>query len=409
MRRTLVVTAVGAIAAVMVGSVPGQAADKAVFCGGRRATIVGTDAGQLIRGTSGPDVIAALGGNDQIDGRGGDDFLCGGEGGDKLYGGPGNDRLFGGAPMVRLGDDSPGPSDLMDGGPGNDVFVPGFRKVPSMVTVISFEFAPGPISADLGAGVVTGWGTDQILGADGTHTTRVVGSRFGDSVLGSPLRDRVVGGPGDDTLQGQDGSDLLTDGPGNDSVQGGPGDDVLDIRAGFDTVYGHSGNDLIFDDYNDRRPDQLYAGPGRDSLSVDIADSADWAISGGDGFDSIDLTWTVVDGGLVVPVDVTTDMVAGTFSFDGRGIVFPFDGLESVGVVRGRGTWTAWGTEGDDVYSTPSATALEAHLLGGDDLVEGSDRSDSLDGGPGDDTAHGHGGSDTCTSIEHRTSCEIVA
>lgn len=78
-------------------------------CAGKRATIVGTDVRNEIKGTKRADVIVALGGNDRVRGRGGSDRICGGAGKDRLLGGGGNDRLFGGAGK-----------DLLVGGKGRD-------------------------------------------------------------------------------------------------------------------------------------------------------------------------------------------------------------------------------------------------------------------------------------------------
>jgi Ca2+-binding RTX toxin-like protein len=65
-------------------------------CGGRRATIVGSDSGESLRGTAGPDVIVANGGKDTIKSLKGKDRICGGAGKDKLIGGKGKDRCVGG-------------------------------------------------------------------------------------------------------------------------------------------------------------------------------------------------------------------------------------------------------------------------------------------------------------------------
>ena len=62
-------------------------------CLGRRATIVGTRRGEILRGTPHRDVIAALEGNDTVRGLGGRDLICGGPGLDSLTGGPGADRI----------------------------------------------------------------------------------------------------------------------------------------------------------------------------------------------------------------------------------------------------------------------------------------------------------------------------
>jgi Tol biopolymer transport system component len=78
-------------------------------CAGRRATIVGSDGPDKLKGTKKRDVVVANGGKDQVRGRGGNDLICGGGGKDKLYGNNGKDRLTGGAGK-----------DLLVGGNGKD-------------------------------------------------------------------------------------------------------------------------------------------------------------------------------------------------------------------------------------------------------------------------------------------------
>jgi Tol biopolymer transport system component len=65
-------------------------------CAGRRATIVGDNGPDRIRGTRRADVILGFGGRDTIIGRGGRDRLCGGKGRDRIRGGKGRDRCKGG-------------------------------------------------------------------------------------------------------------------------------------------------------------------------------------------------------------------------------------------------------------------------------------------------------------------------
>ncbi|MGH7129019.1 MAG: calcium-binding protein, partial [Planctomycetaceae bacterium] len=81
------------VAAVLVASfaVPATAANRR--CLGKRATIVGTNGGDRIRGTAADDVIVARGGNDNINSKGGNDIVCAGAGKDKVRGGGGNDKL----------------------------------------------------------------------------------------------------------------------------------------------------------------------------------------------------------------------------------------------------------------------------------------------------------------------------
>ena len=115
--KRLAVTALtfALLALPAVGSPAGAAA---ATCNGVKATIVGNDRPNIIRGTSGRDVIVARGGRDTIYGRGGNDLICagkgrdvvkGGDGKDKIFGQSGNDKLKGGAGFDRL-----------DGGPDKD-------------------------------------------------------------------------------------------------------------------------------------------------------------------------------------------------------------------------------------------------------------------------------------------------
>ncbi|MGZ5359602.1 MAG: calcium-binding protein [Solirubrobacterales bacterium] len=80
-----------------------------VPCGGRDATLIGTEGMDSLRGTRGRDVTAGLAGADKITGLGGDDVLCGGIGKDVLRGAAGRDRLIGGRGR-----------DVCSGGKGSD-------------------------------------------------------------------------------------------------------------------------------------------------------------------------------------------------------------------------------------------------------------------------------------------------
>ena len=71
-------------------------------CAGRRATILGDDGPDVIRGTKKADVIVGFAGNDTLIGRRGNDRLCGGKGRDRLRAGKGRDRCKGG-PARDLG------------------------------------------------------------------------------------------------------------------------------------------------------------------------------------------------------------------------------------------------------------------------------------------------------------------
>ena len=93
-------------------------AQTAQFCKGVRATIVGTEGDDVLRGTEQRDVIVALGGDDRIVGGRGNDLICAGRGRDVVTGGAGKDTIFGGTGNDLLRGGSA--RDTLDGGGGND-------------------------------------------------------------------------------------------------------------------------------------------------------------------------------------------------------------------------------------------------------------------------------------------------
>jgi Tol biopolymer transport system component len=92
---------------------------EAVYrCAGRRATIVGDDGPEKIKGTKKPDVIVTNAGNDKVSGRGGNDRICGGRGKDRISGGAGRDRLLGQQGKDKLAGNAG--ADVVKGGKGKD-------------------------------------------------------------------------------------------------------------------------------------------------------------------------------------------------------------------------------------------------------------------------------------------------
>ena len=146
---------------------PGGGKTKVYRCGGKRATIVGTNKKNRLRGTRRADVIVGLGGNDTISGLGGNDVACGGSGNDKVSGGSGKDKLYGDSGKDRLSGDSG--NDRESGGSGND----------------------------------------KLLGGSGK-----------DVLGGGSGKDGLSGGPGNDKLNGNGGADKLNGGAGKDGCAG---------------------------------------------------------------------------------------------------------------------------------------------------------------------------------------------
>jgi hypothetical protein len=88
-------------------------------CLGKPATIVGTDAAELLTGTPAGDVIVAGGGDDVVKAGAGNDRVCGGDGKDELRGQGGSDKLNGEASRDRLTGGG-GKGDVCKGGSGRD-------------------------------------------------------------------------------------------------------------------------------------------------------------------------------------------------------------------------------------------------------------------------------------------------
>jgi uncharacterized delta-60 repeat protein len=148
-------------------------------CHGKKATIIGNNGKNKLKGTSKNDVIVGLGGNDKIDGGGGNDLICGGSGNDTITGGNGNDTL--------------------DGGNGND-----------------------KLSGQKG--------TDSLTGGSGND--RESGGNGNDKLFGNGGKDTLDGGNGNDTVNGGNGNDKLTGDAGNDNLNGGSGTDKLNGGSG---------------------------------------------------------------------------------------------------------------------------------------------------------------------------------
>lgn len=183
-------------------------------CFGHRATIVGTNGNDHLRGTSGRDVIVGLGGNDGILARQGNDFVCAGPGDDVVHAAEGVNK--------------------MSGGPGDD-WLDGRR-------------AKGNVAlAGSGADLVQAEGT--ITGGDGRDRIYSYGyltpssSPFPDTTDGGTGRDKIYGGSNGEVLKGGDQNDEIHAGSGNDRVEGNADDDVLNGDNGNDNIYGGSGTD----------------------------------------------------------------------------------------------------------------------------------------------------------------------
>ncbi|MCD6076315.1 MAG: Hemolysin-type calcium-binding region [Ramlibacter sp.] len=224
---------------------------------------------EALRGSEFADDLTGDNNANRLEGMGGDDTLVGGGGNDTLLGGAGYDVVTYAAAGAGVTVDLLGGT-ASDGTGGTDT-------LGGIENVIGSEHAD-TITGDAGNNDIMGLaGDDIIVGGDGSDTVHygpdggatggivvdlaagtaqdgtgstdslsgienVIGTLFGDSIVGDGADNHLEGLDGSDYLQGGSGVDTLLGGAGDDTLGGGLGGDLMDGGDGFDTVlYGQAG------------------------------------------------------------------------------------------------------------------------------------------------------------------------
>lgn len=345
--------------------------------------VTGSQQADALTGDAHDNILTGLGGNDVI---------SGGAGADRLHGGAGDDVLAG-----------EGGADVLDGGAGIDTATYagaiGSVWVNLATGIGEYADAQGDRLTNIENVVGTSWG-DRLVGDGGAN--ELDGAAGDDVIYGGDGADILRGGDGGDIIYGEGGDDLLYSGEGSNTLDGGAGHDILwgggewdDLIGGDgdDTLYGQGGNDAFREAGTDRSrrfvnggleggagDDLLYGGSGDDRL--DGGAGAD-LLDGGDGFDGADYSRSSA----AVVVNLTTGAGSGG---DAAG-----DTLRAIEYVEGSAfNDTLVGSAGDDVLRGGAGNdrleglAGSDHLLGGDgdDVLVGGDDGDYLFGGAGRDT-----------------------
>ena len=200
--------------------------------------IIGTDGDDIISGSPFDDVIVAKGGDDLVCAFGGDDRIDTGEGNDKIRAGPGIDYIGAGAGNDLI---FPGAGrDVVFGGDGDDrIYLSrGGERIDGAdgIDTVLFRLSGEGLVIDLAAGTA---GKDRLKNVE-----NVIGSRFGDLIIGTGERNVLRGAGGDDTIRGGGGNDSVFGGGASDELSGGSGDDILRGGSGEDAADGGDGTDL---------------------------------------------------------------------------------------------------------------------------------------------------------------------
>ena len=335
--------------------------------------LIGSHFGDTLGGDNLDNSLLGRDGNDTLQGEGGDDLLVGGLGADVLIGGAGLD-------------------------------------------LATYSDAVGPVSINMAAPQFN------------TGTVAVGDTYFGiEGVLGSAFGDTLVGDDADNTLRGELGGDILVGAGGNDTLDGGAGGDQMDGGTGLniasyassavgvtaslansgvntgdaqgdtyaniqqingsnagDTLTGAAGAGSVLrglggnDTLNALGATQLNGDDGNDTLNGGAFDDV---LIGGSGADTInggggtDLASYVTSG-----AGVSVSLAGGGAGGDAGGDIY--NSIENV----------AGSTFADTIIGDGNVNYLLG--LAGNDTLEGGGGDDLLEGGAGADTIRGGAGFD---------------
>ena len=405
-------------------------------------TIYGADVAQTINGGSSADLIFGASGDDVLNGDAGNDTLTGGSGNDVLTGGSGDDVLNvdsgwdtvvgyeHGADTLNVsslavavltlgtangdtidlsatnndggiwveamgGNDSilgSAGSDYLIGGDGNDTIDSGSNATGSLYDVIDAGSGDDLIQGFLGS-------SDVVLGGDGTDTLAltgtsidlnnasddqlvsveiitaagaaagveldlynqtsddmsIIGSAFDDTITGAADANNTIdGGAGNDHIHGQSDADVLIGGAGNDDVYAGWGDDTLTGGTGNDYLMGGEDDDVFIGFEN---ADVIDGGSGNDTL----------VLSGTSASLNVADNWDVRS--------IETIDASGALSLSGV----------QIDLINQSDDFTVLGSDYSDFIRGGSGDEL-IMAGGGNDTIQDSDGYDTVNGGDGIDT-----------------------
>jgi Ca2+-binding RTX toxin-like protein len=303
--------------------------------GGGADTLTGDGNPNRLRGGNGNDTLSGGGGNDTVEGEGNDDNLAGGAGADVFAGGAGNDTA-------------------------------------------DYSAGPEGVAVTVGDGANDGWVQDNFADDVQADIERVVGSAFGDGLIGGSSPVTLLGGNGDDYLQGGSANDRLDGGNGADTMSGAGGSDSLDYSWDATTLYNYDPSCVCFVAQN------FGVTVTQDGLAND-GTGWDVASGGSTPADNVANDIETIDGSFG-PDNITG--TAGTQTLNGAGDNDTLHGGPDADNLNG-------GTENDALFGDGGADVIRGDA--GNDGLHGGTEDDNLDGGTGADTMNGDAGTDMVT------------
>ncbi|PSJ56131.1 beta strand repeat-containing protein [Kumtagia ephedrae] len=331
--------------------------ENLTLTGSANADGTGNGEANVIKGNSGNNTLSGLVGNDALHGGAGTDTLNGGDDDDLLDGGEGADNLNGGdgidtasyansqsAVSVNLGGASS----------GGDATGDTFNSVENLVGSTFGDILVGDTGDN---GIDGGLGGDFLFGGGGTDTLSYRNSAAGVSVnlmtgigsggdaqgdfvfeferiVGSGFGDVLVGNSAANTLSGMDGDDQLDGGTGGDTLAGGLGDDSYVVDDMGDVI-------------------QEGAGEGDDDH---VAASASYKLTAGAHVERL----TTIAAGATTAIDLTGNALSQEITGNAGANVFHEGGAGAADVLRG--------LEGNDTYRIFNSGAVIVETAGQGDL-----------------------------------------
>ena len=417
--------------------------------------LTGNEAANVLTGNGGNDSLIGGAGNDTLDGGAGTDTLNGDAGDDRLIGGTGNDDLTGGANADTF---------AFAFGDGFDT-IADFEIGTDLIDFLGLgiAFADLTITDNSGNAQVTyDFTTSGQITLTGIDAALLTSDSFLVDVSGPPPVPQITGTTGDDILAGTadaeellglGGNDVLNGRAGADTLFGGTGDDRFYLDDIGDTVIEQAGEgyDRAYSSVSFTLADNVEAGATLGVGDIDITGNGliNWitgnegtnALNGGGGNDRLisyggddtlngDAGNDVLEGGLGADVfafdagagtDLITDFEVGVDKIDVSSLGIAYADMAIVN--SGTRAIVVWddpggvGTRGVAVINDVSASELlldsfitafganQPAILGtaGNDVINGSqigdelqglDGNDLLNGGLGDDTMLGGAGND---------------
>ncbi|MEO9877359.1 MAG: calcium-binding protein [Anderseniella sp.] len=371
-------------------TINGFAGDDDIDAGKGDDVVNAGQGNDIVSGGEDKDTINGDEGDDELSGGKGDDTLNGGAGNDVLVGGADKDNLFGGDGNDILNGVDNKQEDILDGGDGID-FVD-YRDAKGKQTIYfdPAENSKGERSKDTWISI------EGVMGSTKAKND-IYGAGTDDRIIGGDKNDKLYGRDGMDVLEGRGGKDQLFGGAGFDILNGGRGSDKLTGGADTDIFYFEAGeidgNDQILD--FELGTDLIFL----EGTGVTLAQISQIIAASALGNPNRDIVYTEpTEGGTITLKGVSYNALT-SFLDNGGDLTSVFYVGAPSGAQRSelpadpvlpeiiRGTRRADTLEGGDGVDFMSGR-------GGRDILNGGDGNDFLNGGRGRDIMTGGDGAD---------------